>query len=80
MFEYVNGKDRTEPGIGPAAASLYSIGVAEPLQMLNQYLRKTVVGPHYFELCAILAVREYDQAYEWSSHEPGRGAKALIRK
>lgn len=71
VFEYVNGKDKTEPSVGPAATSMYSMGVAEPLQALNQYLRKTVVGPHYFEICAILAAREYDQAYEWSSHELG---------
>ena len=38
--------------------------------MLNQYLRKTVVGAGYFELSALIAAREFDQQYEWSGHEP----------
>jgi 4-carboxymuconolactone decarboxylase len=71
VFDVVAGKDRVAAPVGPVAASLYSLGVAEPMYQLNQYLRKTVVGPHYFEMCALLAAREFDQYYEWSAHEPG---------
>jgi 4-carboxymuconolactone decarboxylase len=71
IWDFVAGKDRDTPPTGPGATSLYSLGVAEPMQMLNQYLRKSVVGPRYFELCAIIAAWEFQQAYEWSSHEPG---------
>lgn len=31
---------------------------------------KSPVGPRYFQLAALLAARELDQQYEWSSHEP----------
>lgn len=55
---------------GPAAVSMYSPKAAEPVQALNQYLRKTVVGPRFFELSALIAAREFDQQYEWSGHEP----------
>jgi 4-carboxymuconolactone decarboxylase len=58
------------PKTGPAPVSMYSPGAAAPIQALNQYLRKTVVGPRYFELSALLAAREFDQQYEWSGHEP----------
>ena len=54
---------------------MYSPGAAKPIQELNQYLRKTVVGPRFFELSALVAAREFDQEYEWSGHEPaGRRA------
>ena len=55
---------------GPAAVSMYSPKAAEPVQALNQYLRKTVVGSRFFELSALIAAREFDQQYEWSGHEP----------
>jgi 4-carboxymuconolactone decarboxylase len=71
VFDATAGKDRAVAPIGPVGTSLYSPGVAEPMNQLNQYLRKTVVGTHYFEICALLAAREFDQYYEWSSHEPG---------
>ena len=58
------------PKTGPAPVSMYSPGAAEPIHILNQYLRKTVVGSRYFELSALLAAREFDQQYEWSGHEP----------
>jgi 4-carboxymuconolactone decarboxylase len=71
VYDLIVGKDRAVPSPGPVATSLYSPGVAEPMNQLNQYLRKTVVGPHYFQLCTLIAAREFDQYYEWSSHEPG---------
>ena len=55
---------------GPAAVSMHSPKAAEPVQALNQYLRKTVVGSRFFELSALIAAREFDQQYEWSGHEP----------
>jgi 4-carboxymuconolactone decarboxylase len=61
---------RGMPKTGPAPVSMYSPGAAAPIQALNQYLRKTVAGPKYFELSALLAAREFDQQYEWSGHEP----------
>jgi hypothetical protein len=39
--------------------------------MLNQALRKTVIGQQYFEICALIGAWEFDQQYEWSGHEPG---------
>ena len=64
------GGGRGMPKTGPAPVSMYSPGAAEPIHILNQYLRKTVVGSRYFELSALLAAREFDQQYEWSGHEP----------
>lgn len=62
--------ERGMPPTGPAANSMYSPKVAEPIHVLNQYLRTTVVGSRYFELSALIAAREFDQQYEWSGHEP----------
>ena len=61
---------RTLPRTGPAAVTMYSPKAAEPIHALNQYLRTTKAGSRYFELSALIAAREFDQAYEWSSHEP----------
>ena len=65
------GKDRPAPPLGPVATSLYSPGVAEPMNRLNQYLRNTVVGPAMFQICTLIAAREFDEVYEWTSHEAG---------
>jgi len=65
-----NGKVQNNPRMGPPAASLYSLAVSEPYDRINQLLRKTVAGPHYFELCTLIAAREYDSQYEWTGHEP----------
>jgi 4-carboxymuconolactone decarboxylase len=64
-------RDRATPPLGPQATSLYSPGVAEPVDGLNQYLRKTVVGQHYFEICAMIGAWEMENAYEFSAHEAG---------
>jgi len=64
---------------GPAAVSMYSPKAAEPIHMLNQYLRTTVVGSRFFELSALIAAREIDQQYEWSGHEPA-GLKAGLEQ
>ncbi|HZI81048.1 MAG TPA: hypothetical protein VFD69_16110 [Vicinamibacterales bacterium] len=74
VWDYVGGA-RGMPPTGPAPVSMYSPGAAKPIHELNQYLRKTVVGPRFFELSALIAAREFDQQYEWSGHEPaGRRA------
>ena len=71
VYDAVAGKDRPLPPLGPVATSLYSPGVAEPMNQLNQYLRNTVVGPAMFQICTLIAAREFDETYEWSSHEAG---------
>jgi 4-carboxymuconolactone decarboxylase len=49
---------------------MHNMEAAEPIQMLNQVLRRTVIGTKYFEISALVAAREFDQQYEWSGHEP----------
>jgi 4-carboxymuconolactone decarboxylase len=76
VYDAVIGKDaqgnpRAIPGTGPAATSLYSPGVALPMNDLNQYLRNTVVGPAVFQICTLIAAREFDENYEWTAHEAG---------
>ncbi|MBZ5673073.1 MAG: hypothetical protein LAP61_02400 [Acidobacteriia bacterium] len=66
-----NGKDRPIPPLGPAATSLYSMGVALPMDQLNKYLRNTVVGTAMYQICTLIAAREFDENYEWNSHEAG---------
>lgn len=70
VYDSIRGNNPTIGSTGPSAVTMYSPGVAEPVFRLNQYLRKTVVGPRYFELSALIAAREFDQGYEWSGHEP----------
>jgi 4-carboxymuconolactone decarboxylase len=76
VYDAVSGKDRdgnphATPPLGPQAASLYSMGVAKPMDKLNQYLRNTVVGPAMFQICTLIAAREFDENYEWTAHESG---------
>jgi 4-carboxymuconolactone decarboxylase len=66
-----DGKDRAIPPMGPVATSLYSPGVALPMNQLNQYLRNTVVGTAMYQICTLIAAREFDENYEWNSHEAG---------
>jgi 4-carboxymuconolactone decarboxylase len=70
IYDYIAGNRGSAPRTGPAAISLHSPAAAEPIQMLNQALRRTVVGSKYFEISALIAAREFDQQYEWSGHEP----------
>jgi 4-carboxymuconolactone decarboxylase len=71
VYDYIGGKDRKTPLLGPGGVSLYSPKAAEPIQALNQYLRNEgVMGRRFFELCALIGAREFDQQYEWSGHEP----------
>ena len=75
VYDVMRGDAPAIPVTGPGPNSMYSLGVAEPMHHLNQYLRKSVVGPRYFELSALTAAREFDQAYEWTGHE-GAGRRA----
>jgi hypothetical protein len=76
VYDAVVGKDaegkvRPTPPTGPAATSLYSIGVAGPMDLLNKYIRTIKVGTAMYQLCSIIAAREFDEPYEWNSHEGG---------
>jgi 4-carboxymuconolactone decarboxylase len=70
IWDYLVGVNGTMPKTGPPPVTIYSPKAAEPIQALNQYLRRSIVGPRYFELSALVASREFDQQYEWSGHEP----------
>jgi 4-carboxymuconolactone decarboxylase len=70
IWDAIAGPARPLPKTGPAAVTMHSPKAAEPIHLLNQALRKTVVGPRFFELSALIAAREFDQQYEWSGHEP----------
>ena len=70
IYDYIAGPAGTAPKTGPGGVSLHSPPAAEAIQMLNQALRRTVIGAKYFEISALCAAREFDQQYEWSGHEP----------
>ena len=71
IFDRVAGANRSVSAPGPAGLSLYSPQFAEPMHVMNQYLRESVIGRRYFELSALVAAREFDQQYEWTGHEAG---------
>jgi len=70
VYDYIAGRGGTPPKTGPGGVSLHSPAAAEAIQMLNQALRKTIIGPKYFEISVLVGAREFDQQYEWSGHEP----------
>ena len=70
VYDLVVG-DGPRPVSGPAAVSMYSPKVAEAFHILNQYLRyEGVLPPRYYEVAILHAAWEFEQAYEWSAHEP----------
>lgn len=71
IFEAINGKDATITRLGPPNNTMHSLLAAEPYDKLNQLLRKTVVGPAFFEISTLVPAREYNQQYEWTGHEIG---------
>ena len=75
IWDGLAGTGTSIPRTGPSSVTMHSPRAAEPIYALNQVLRKTVAGSKYFELAALVAAREFDQQYEWSSHEPA-GLKA----
>ena len=63
-----------KPGPGPNHITIYSprerdLGIPTG--------EKSPVGPRYFQLAALIAAREIDQQYEWSSHEPAGRRQGL---
>lgn len=74
VFDAVNGAGagtaQDTPRMGPSAATLYSPPLSETYDRLNQLVRKTVAGAAYFEICTLVAAREFDQEYMWGGHEP----------
>jgi 4-carboxymuconolactone decarboxylase len=79
IWDALAGTSGSIPRTGPSAVTMHSPKAAEPIYALNQVLRKTVAGSRYFELAALVAAREFDQQYEWSSHEPA-GLKAGLEQ
>lgn len=55
----------------PGRISMYSPPLAEPIRTLNSRLRATVLGSQMFEICALIAAREFDEDFEWTGHEAG---------
>jgi hypothetical protein len=85
VYDAVVGKDaegnpRPAPPTGPAATSMYSIGVAGPMDLLNKFIRQIKVGPAMYQLCSIIAAREFDEPYEWNSHEGGARRAGVSEK
>ena len=70
IYDTLAGAGKVLTRTGPSAVTMHSPKAAEPIFALNQVLRNTVAGSKYFELAALVAAREFDQQYEWSSHEP----------
>ncbi len=66
------GAGKVAQPTGPSAISLYSAGVAEPMRMLNNYLRRenNLLGKQITELAILTTAREFDSNYIWSAHEP----------
>ena len=71
IFETINGTESNIPRIGPPNNSMYSIAPSEPYDVMNQLLRRTVVGREFFEISTLVPAREYNQQYEWTAHEIG---------
>jgi 4-carboxymuconolactone decarboxylase len=68
VYDVIIGKDQPNRS-GPVGAVLYSPAVGEPFELINRALRKSVVGTQYFEICTLIAARDFDQQYEWTAHE-----------
>jgi len=80
IFEVINGKDAAVPRLGPPASSMYSLAASEPYDVLNQRLRKTVVGPQFFEIGTLVPARDFNQQYEWTAHEIGARRAGVDQK
>ena len=55
----------------PGRVSMYSPPLADPIRTLNSRLRSTVLGSQMFEICALIAAREFDEDFEWAGHLAG---------
>jgi 4-carboxymuconolactone decarboxylase len=84
-YDAVIGKDqqgnpRPTPPLGPAATSLYSMGVALPMDQLNKFIRVVKIGPAMYQLGSSIAAREIDEPYEWQSHAPAAVRAGISQK
>lgn len=68
VYDMMFGKDQPTR-TGPLATVLYSPAVGEPFELINRALRKSVIGTQYFEICTLVAGRDFDNQYEWTAHE-----------
>jgi 4-carboxymuconolactone decarboxylase len=80
IFEAINGPDATVPRLGPPNNTMHSLAAAEPYDKLNQLLRRTVVGPAFFEISTLVPAREFNQQYEWTGHEIGAQRAGVDQK
>jgi 4-carboxymuconolactone decarboxylase len=64
----------------PGRISMYSPPLAEPIKTLNTRLRATVLGSQMFEICALIAAREFDEDFEWAGHEAGAKRAGVSEK
>lgn len=76
VFEFLYPKDkdgnRRAVTPGATAVSMASPPFAEALDNLHAYLsRKSVNGPAMFQICSLIAVREFDDPFNWNAHEGG---------
>jgi 4-carboxymuconolactone decarboxylase len=81
VFDQVVPKDKEgnqHARPGATALSLYSPGVAGPLDEMHSYLaNKSVIGTATFQICSLIASREFDDSYDWNAHE-GQALKAMV--
>ena len=63
-----------KPAPGPTHITVYS---PRELDLGIPSGEKSPVGARYFQLAALIAARESDQQYEWSSHEPAGRRQGL---
>jgi 4-carboxymuconolactone decarboxylase len=68
VYDVIIGRDQPNRS-GPVGAVLYSPAVGEPFELINRAVRKSVNGTQYFEICTLIAARDFDQQYEWTAHE-----------
>lgn len=63
--------DGPTPRTGPVAMSLWSSGIAGPINDLNSFLRYNGdLSPRHTEVAILVAAWEIEQQYEYSAHEP----------
>jgi len=71
VYDRVVGLGHDGPLYGPAMFSVHMPRVADGMDLINQYLRyDSIIGRANIETAILVAAREFDQQYEWASHEP----------
>lgn len=77
---YPKGADGTRRRITPGmtSLSLVSPGFAVAIDNLHLYLsQKSVIGQAMFQLGSLIAIREFDDPFNWNAHE-GQAARAGV--